>query len=89
MIAYKDFAPQASSPGSMLKRSEFESFAAAVAEANRWIGSANVRVTNVETVVLPNIWLNHEEGTTDASLTTAPDWATSWHQFVRVWYEKS
>ena len=45
-----------------------------------------VDVVNVETVVLPNIWSQYEEGTTDPALHTSGDMASQWNQFIRVWY---
>lgn len=87
MIAFIDFVPEQMSPGGLLVPAEFESFEAAVAEANRWIAEKNVRILGVETVVLPNLHSRHEEGSTDPALRTHGDMPSSWHQFVRVWYE--
>jgi hypothetical protein len=93
MLRYADFAPRfAKSSGlwnQMVGAGEFESFDAAVEAANRWIVTNSVKVVSVETVVLPNIWAEREEGTKDASLATnETNFAVNrWHQFVRVWYE--
>jgi hypothetical protein len=86
VITYRDFAPQQTAPGGLLKRPEFESLDQAVAEANAWIDSNRVEVVNIETVVLPNVWSPYEEGTEDANIMTRGDFATAWNQFVRVWY---
>jgi hypothetical protein len=89
VITYRDFAPQQTAPGGLLKRPEFESLDRAVAEANAWIDSNRVEVVNIETVVLPNVWSPFEEGTEDADIMTRGDFATAWNQFVRVWYTTS
>jgi hypothetical protein len=72
-----------------LKQPVFESFDRAVAEANAWIESNRVEVVNIETIVLPNLWSPYEEGTEDANIMARGDFATSWNQFVRVWYTTS
>ncbi len=45
-----------------------------------------VKLLNLETVVLPNTWSPHEEGSNDSSLGTAGEFPSLWHQFVRVWF---
>jgi hypothetical protein len=65
---------------------EHESFDAALEDANRWISEHHIRVINIETVVLPNIWSRYEEGPADTALGTG-DSVNYWHQFLRVWYE--
>jgi hypothetical protein len=59
---------------------------AAVAAANSWIKEYDIKIVNVETVVLPNIWSRYEEGPTDVALGTSGEMPSHWHQFVRVWY---
>lgn len=88
MIAFKDFLPrQLRAPG-FLSDAQHETFEAAVAAANEWIAARSVRVINVETVVLPNLWGPDEEGTGDAAVrTAAEDYSSTWHQFLRVWYD--
>jgi len=90
MIGYKDFIPQriAARKGGFFGGSTPEghqTFRDAVAEANVWIGAEGVEVVSVETVVLPNVWEDHEDGTDDGSLYASGS-GSSWHQFVRVWY---
>jgi hypothetical protein len=85
MIDYKDFAPQQLEPPGLLSGGKYESFDAALAAANKWIQTKQVKVLNVETVVLPNMW--REEGTTDVKLSVHGETRASWHQFIRVWYE--
>lgn len=87
MIGYADFVPRMTTSPGFLKAAKYESFDAALAAANHWVAENSIRVTNFETVVLPNVWHPHEEGTTDASLRTSGEHSTFWHQFIRVWYE--
>jgi hypothetical protein len=51
--------------GGFLRAPEFDTLRASVFGANRWIKERNIRVFNVETVVLPNIHQAHEEGSED------------------------
>lgn len=87
MIAYQDFVPKVKDPGGLLRPAQFHTLRSSIFDANRWIKERNIRVFNVETVVLPNIHLAHEEGSEDASLRTSGEMSAHWHQFVRVWYE--
>jgi hypothetical protein len=86
MIEFRDFVPRVVAEGSLFKAAEYESLTVAVGAANAWIHENQIRVINVETVVLPNIWSRWEEGSTDTSLGTSGDSPSHWHQFVRVWY---
>jgi len=86
MLAFKDFAPQQTSPGGFLKTAKFEPLDAAVAAANAWIDGHGIDVVNVETVVLPNVWSPHSAGTADPNQTLLSGLAEAWNQFVRVWY---
>lgn len=87
MIAFQDFVPEQMTVGGWLTPAEYESFEAAVAAANHWIAETGVRILSIETVVLPNLHSRHEDGSTDPALRTHGDMPSSWHQFVRVWYE--
>src|SRR2546430_16799671 len=87
MLRYQDFVPKMTKPAAFLSPAEHESFDAALTAANRWIKENEIRVVNVETVVLPNIWSRYEEGSRDPSLGTSGESPSFWHQFVRVWYE--
>jgi hypothetical protein len=86
MIAFKDFAPQQTSPPGLLKAAEFESLVATVAAANAWIDGHGIDVVYVETVVLPNVWSPHSSGTDDPNQILQGGFAEAWNQFVRVWY---
>jgi hypothetical protein len=61
----------------------YETFGSAVAAAGDWIKTSGARILQIETVVLPNIWL--EEDAEDVSLITAS--INRWHQFIRVWFD--
>ncbi len=87
MLCHRDFIPKMTKPAAFLSPAEHESFDAALAEANRWIKESGVRVINIETVVLPNIFSRYEEGSRDGSLGTSGESPSFWHQFIRVWYE--
>jgi hypothetical protein len=87
VIAYHDFVPRVKDRGGFLRPAQFETLRASIFEANRWIKERNIRVFNVETVVLPNLHQAHEEGSEDVSLRTSGEMGATWHQFIRVWFE--
>jgi hypothetical protein len=89
VLRHQDFVPKVTKPAAFFTPAEHESFDAAVAAANRWIEETGVRVINVETVVLPNIWSRWEEGSKDTALGTSGESPSYWHQFIRVWYEEA
>jgi hypothetical protein len=86
MIAFEDFVPRQLSQPGLFREAEHESFDEALAAANVWIHDNQIKVINIETVVLPNIWTRWEEGSKDTSLGTSGESPSHWHQFVRVWY---
>jgi hypothetical protein len=87
MLKYRDFVPRMISRPGLLNPGEYESFDYALDAANDWIAQENIQVRNIETVVLPNIWSRWEEGSTDTSLGTSGGAPSTWHQFIRCWYE--
>lgn len=87
MIAYQDFVPKVADRGGLLRAAKFDTLRAAVLEANRWIKERQIQVINIETVALPNIHASWEEGSEDACLRSSGEMSTTWHQFIRVWYE--
>ena len=87
-ILYKDFVPQVTDPGGFFKAMTVEDFEKVVLEANQWISSQSIKLINIETVVLPNINLPHEEGSTDTNISMSGEFSTYWNQFIRVWYQK-
>ena len=86
MYAFKDFAPPQLSEGTFFSGPSFATFSVAVETANAWIRETGVQVVHLETVVLPGIWNENEEGTEDGRLAVGGD-TGGWYQFVRVWYE--
>lgn len=88
MIDYKDFIPRQTAGPGFFSSAEYQTFDAAVLAANKFVDTQSVRVLNIETVVLPNVWAPGEDGTTDPSIRTSGDFPATWHQFVRVWYER-
>ena len=82
-LAFKDFKPEIKEKGFF--SNSYEPFKDSLQRANDWISAENPEVLNVETVVLPN--LRQEEGSEDPDLCSSGDFATTWHQFVRVWYK--
>jgi hypothetical protein len=87
MLHYKDFVPKQISPPGFFDPGSHEPFDAAVDECNQWLAASNVKLVNIETVVLPNIWSRWEEGSADASIGTSGDAPSHWHQFIRCWYQ--
>ncbi|MFY0607882.1 MAG: hypothetical protein JXR10_14280 [Cyclobacteriaceae bacterium] len=84
----KDFVPE-KSKGGMFKSGKIQSFQEILEEANQWIKeNSDVKVVNVETILLPNIHESDEEGSMDTELYTAGESSSNWYQFVRVWYRK-
>ena len=87
MIRYQDFVPKQTKEWGFLSPPEHESFDVALAAANKWIKENEIKVLNVETVVLPNIHGRFEEGSADPALAMPDGTFNTWHQFIRVWYE--
>jgi hypothetical protein len=89
MLQFRDFVPKMLDAPRLFKAGEYETLEEALVAANRWIKEDDVKVVNVETVVLPNIWSRFEEGTSDVALGTSGEMPSHWHQFIRVWYQSS
>ncbi|MDB6026109.1 MAG: hypothetical protein JWM68_2332 [Verrucomicrobiales bacterium] len=83
LIGYKDFFPTILKSGFF--SDEHETIASTVSRANEWIAQANVRVINVETVVLPNV--NKIEDASKIGIYTSGEGSSRWYQLVRVWFE--
>ena len=88
MIRFRDFVPKMLAEPGLFKLGEYESLDAALDAANDWIQESSIRVINLETVVLPNIWSRWEEGSQDVALGTSGEMKSHWHQFIRCWYEE-
>lgn len=91
-LAFKDFVPrQLRAPHFGISASaiqgEYESLEDVLAAANAWLSGSSVRVTHVETVVLPNLGADWERGSTDPVLGS-PSSSPLWHQFIRIWYDE-
>jgi len=86
-IAFKDFAPEVTKHAGIFSPATYEQLQQTVDRANAWIKAEAVSLMNIETVVLPNIHSPSEEGTTDPDVRTSGDFASHWHQFIRVWYQ--
>lgn len=86
MLKFKDFIPEMTEKPGWLREGTYASFEAAVDAANQWLSVHKVKLVNLETVVLPNIWSRFEEGSTDASIGTSGDSPSRWNQFLRCWY---
>lgn len=87
MVDFRDFVPEMLAAPKLFKAGDYETLDAALAAANQWIEEDDIRVLNIETVVLPNIWSRFEEGTQDVALGTSGEMPSHWHQFIRVWYQ--
>jgi hypothetical protein len=92
MLQYRDFVPQQlQAPrlgfSATAMQGQYEDLDAALAAANAWLSGTAVELVNVETVVLPNLWADWEQGTKDAALGGTSG-SPSWHQFIRIWYRE-
>jgi hypothetical protein len=85
MLRHRDFVPQLTTSAGFLSPADYEPFEDVVEALNAWLRTAEVKLVSVETVVLPNIWSPHEEGSEDTSLGMR-DTSNHWHQFIRCWY---
>lgn len=86
MIAFRDFKPKQLS-GGLFKVAQYETFDQVVEEANGWIQKREIRVVNVETVLLPE----SPEGdlATGTGALTAFEAAgfSAFRQVLRVWFQ--
>ena len=86
MIRFRDFVPTLLERASLDGPARYEPFSQAVEMMNNWVSANDIDVVTVETVVLPNMHRPQAGGPDTASLESVPQYATTWHQFVRVWY---
>ncbi|WP_258103189.1 hypothetical protein [Marinoscillum sp. MHG1-6] len=86
-ILSKDFVPE-KTKGGMFKSGKIQNFDEVLSTLNAWINQNNIKVINVETVVLPNIHDSEEEGSHDTELWTGGESSSQWYQLLRVWYEE-
>jgi hypothetical protein len=87
MVKCKDFVPEIIQKGGFFTTAKAQEFQTCLDHANQWMKDENIEVVNIETVVLPNIHDELEEGSMDTNLDTLGDTTSSWNQFVRVWYK--
>ena len=86
-IEVRDFVPE-KAKGSFFKSGEVQKFDAILAQVNDWIAeNGNIKIVNIETVVLPNIHEAEEEGSFDTELFTGGETHSQWYQLIRVWYQ--
>lgn len=85
-VQMKDFEPDTESRKNILGRKDvyYKSLDTAVARMNRWVEENSVEIVSVETVTLPNIHGEAEEGTGDTELPASS--YSLWYQFIRLWY---
>ena len=85
-LKMKDFEPDTESRKNILGRRDvyYKGLNTALDKLNAWVAETGVEVVNVETVTLPNIHGEQEEGTGDTELP-ASSYAL-WYQFIRLWY---
>lgn len=83
-IKYRDFLPEQTPRGGLFGGVDLAGFDSCVQAMNRWLEDHPVDVLRVETVTLPNIFSQQEEGPGDTELHAGAH--TVWYQFVRLWY---
>ena len=88
MIKCKDFVPGIIQKGGFFTQAKAQEFQDCLDRANEWISNHNIELKNIETVVLPNIHDELEEGSMDTNLDTLGDTTSSWNQFIRIWYSE-
>ena len=88
LVKFQDFEPKVLKSGGLLSSPVYESMQDVMLTVNELLADRGVELINIETVVLPNIHSQEEEGTQDTSLTTLGV-GTEWNQFIRVWYRES
>lgn len=88
LLKFQDFVPKQISKNLWTGRGEYRSLLDSLQEANQWIiQHPEINLINVETVVLPSIHSEKEEGSQDPELMVSTGGISQpWHQFIRVWY---
>ena len=88
-LKFKDFVPKQVKPKAFLSPAVYESVEETLKSLDQWVlDHPDIRIINIETVVLPNIHRADESGSGDPELRVKQsDMETArWHQFFRVWY---
>lgn len=90
MLKFEDFIPERID-NPLFSEPNYESLKSILARANDWIEQTGIKVTNVETLVLPLHTKQRRDNYEDNSNNTYfPAWgygANPWMQIVRVWYD--
>lgn len=87
-LRFKDFIPERLSKGGLFSSSQYQSLAELLVEIEDWRKqNSRYKITQIETVVLPNIHHSREEGSQDPEIKIHGDLVAKWHQLFRVWYE--
>ncbi len=86
MVRFKDFVPERLKKGGFLSGAKYEQLGDMAQEADKWAKDNGYKIINIETVVLPNIWDDDEEGSEDVDILTSGTNSSTWHQFIRLWY---
>ncbi|MFY0651014.1 MAG: hypothetical protein JXQ96_03225 [Cyclobacteriaceae bacterium] len=86
-VEVKDFVPE-KAKGSFFKSGEIQKFEAIQSQLNDWLQTNDVKVVNIETLLLPNIHEADEEGSFDTELFTGGETHSQWYQIIRLWYIK-
>ena len=78
MICFKDFFPQAIEQKGFFSDDKYENFSSLLTQVNQWLSENQVKLINIETVVLRDI---------DDEKTRFLAEEPFFYQFIRVWYE--
>ena len=78
MVKFRDFLPQLVKQGALLSEDEYQSFNDLLSQANQWISTTQIKVLNIETVLLRD-----RDSNTARFLAEEP----YCYQVLRVWYE--
>ena len=88
MITFKDFVPAVTAGPNIFGKRSFEDLAQTRQKMNEWIeNEPNLKIINIETVVLPSIHKPSEKGSDDPELKIHGETISKWYQFFRVWYK--
>ena len=80
MIKFRDFFPQAVKQGGLFGNDNYQNVNDLLSQANQWIAETQIKVLNVETVVLRDQDPNNARFVAEAPYC---------YQFIRVWYESA
>lgn len=91
MIHFKDFDIKVTRPAGLISGPEFEPIEETLLRMNNWIEENEILVLNVETLVIPNIFMGKTGMTKRTSSKGAfkigGSQSSWWYQIFRVWYK--